>query len=184
MYSLSTIMPSRCCVINCSSNYDSDVKETGKIYPVFSFPAKDDPERSRKEWFESLPNVITDTQGKKICIRHWPENFETINRTGHQVPAKPPSVWPVPNSCCRQTVPKARNPSQRGVDSESRKINAAKRRLSAQEKADTISDFTALEKHCRSKTICSLQNVMIIFSSWSYQMKSLRPIPSARKFLG
>ena len=143
-------MPSRCCVINCSSNYDSDIKETGKTYPVFSFPAKDDPERSRKEWFESLPNVITDTQGKKICIRHWPKNFETINRTGHQVPAKPPSVWPVPNSCCRQTVPKARNPSQRGVDSESRKINAAKRRLSAQEKADTISDFTALEKHCRS----------------------------------
>ena len=49
-----------------------------------------------------------------------------------------------------QTVRKARNPSQRGVDSVSRKINATKRRLSAQEKADTISDFTALEKYCRS----------------------------------
>ena len=47
-------------------------------------------------------------------------------------------------------MPKARNPSQRGVDSESRQNKTAKRRLSAQEKADTISDFTALEKHCRS----------------------------------
>ena len=143
-------MPSCCCVINWFSNYDSDIKETGKTYPVFSFPPNNDPERSRKEWFESLPNVITDTPGKKICICHWPGNFETISQKGHQVPAKPPSVWPVPKSCCRQTVPKDRNPSQRGVDSESRQNNAAKRRLSAREKADTISNFTALEKHCRS----------------------------------
>ena len=143
-------MPSRCCVSECHSNYDSDIKETGKTYQVFSFPAENDPERSRKEWYERLPNVITDTHGKKICIRHWPENFETVNRTGHLAPAKPPSVWPVPKSCCRQTVPKARNPSERGIDSDSRASNAAKRRLSAQEKADTIANYLELENHCRS----------------------------------
>lgn len=143
-------MPSRCCVVNCNSNYDSDIKETGNTYPVFSFPALNDPDRSREEWFDSLPNVITDTPGKKICIRHWPENFETINRKGHQVPKKPPSIWPVPNSCCRQTLSKPRNASQRGVDSESRQKNAEKRRLADQENADIISDFNALEEHCRS----------------------------------
>ena len=91
-------MPSHCCVVDCRSNYDSDIKET---YQVFSFPAENDPDRSRKEWYDSLPNVIIDTTGKKICIRHWPENYETVKRKGHLVPAKPPSVWPVPQSCCR-----------------------------------------------------------------------------------
>ena len=117
-------MPSSCCVGGCNSNFAKNIKETGKTYQVFSFPAEKETDRSRKEWFDSLPNVTEDTPGKKICIRHWPENFETVNRTGHLVPAKPPSVFDLPKSFCRQSVPKARNPLERGVDSDSRTNNA------------------------------------------------------------
>ena len=69
-------MPSRCCMAKCRSNYDSDIKATGKTFPVFSFPAENDPERNREEWYQSLPNVLTDTVGKKTCIRHWPEKIK------------------------------------------------------------------------------------------------------------
>ena len=71
-----TFMPSRCCVAKCRSDYDSDIKATGKTYPVFSFPAENDPERNREEWYQSLPNVLTDTGGKKTCIRHWSEKIK------------------------------------------------------------------------------------------------------------
>ena len=63
---LFTIMPDTCCVGKCQSNYAKNIRETGKTYAVFSFPSENDPERSRKEWYESLPIVTTDTPGKKI----------------------------------------------------------------------------------------------------------------------
>ena len=69
-------MPSRCCVAKCSSNYDADINATGKTFPVFSFRQKMIPKEIREEWYQSLPNVLTDTVGKKTCIRHWPEKIK------------------------------------------------------------------------------------------------------------
>lgn len=48
-------MPNKCCVGNCTSNYDS----TDESVPSYHFP-KDPDERER--WRQALPNVI------EVCI--------------------------------------------------------------------------------------------------------------------
>ena len=97
-------MPSRCCVGGCKSNYDEEIERTGEVVPVFSFPSLKDRIRKRKQWFVSLPNVVEDTKCKRICTKHWPVGFATINRTGHKVPLNPPSVFKLPSSYCHLIV--------------------------------------------------------------------------------
>ena len=113
-------MPSRCCVGGCNSNFDSEIERTKETVTVFCFPSLKDPTRSRKSWFDSLPNIVEDTPSRRICEKHWPENYEKVNRTGHMVPRNPPSVFSVPASFCRQTAAQSRNVEHRSVDSESR----------------------------------------------------------------
>ena len=63
--------------------------ELTKKSDCFSFPADD--ELKRKLWFASLPNVVKETKSKKICTEHWPDNFATIRKKGHDTPRDPPS---------------------------------------------------------------------------------------------
>ena len=102
-------MPLRCCVGGCKSNYDEEIERTGEVVPVFSFPSNKDRVRKRKLWFDSLPSVVEDTTSKRICIKHWPARYATVNRTGHEVPLDPPSVFGLPSSYCRQTIDQPRD---------------------------------------------------------------------------
>ena len=142
-------MSSTCCAGGCFSNFGKNIQETGKTYTVFSFPSKDGPERSREQWFDSLPNVTKDTPAKKICIRHWPENFETVKRNKYDVPAKLPSIFDVPKSFCRQSGEQPRNIRKRGIDSETRRARVEEREAALCERQDTILHFSDLEKYCR-----------------------------------
>ena len=141
-------MPSAWCAGGCFSNFEKNIQETAKTCTVFSFPSKDDPERSREQWFDSLPNVTKDTPAKKIFIRHWPENFETVKRNKYDVPAKPPSIFDVPKSFCQQSVEQPRNIRKQGIDSGMRRACVEARKAALYEKQDTILHFSDLAKYC------------------------------------
>ena len=60
-------MPKKCCVVNCNSNYASDIKYGSKrLYSVYKFPK--DIEK-RKSWIKAIPSSnlivenITENQG-------------------------------------------------------------------------------------------------------------------------
>ena len=143
-------MPSTCCVGKCNSNYESEIKLTGETVPVFRFPSLNDKVRSRKQWFDSLPNIVADTESKRICEKHWPENYETINIKGRVLPLNPPSVFNLPDSCCRQTIDQPRNVETRNVDSESRRLREEERKNNAKREIDTIKSLSNLESYCRN----------------------------------
>ena len=92
------VMPSTCCVGGCNSNYESEIRKTGETVYVFSFSSEADQVRSRKLLFDSLPNIVKDMKAKRICIKHWPENFKTVSRKGSEVPADSPSIFSLPKS--------------------------------------------------------------------------------------
>ena len=101
LYSLcDCVMPRKCCAGECRSNYKG---ETEKI-KVFSFP-KD--ELKREAWRRALncvlqENEITDYIG--VCIKHWPEGFETFRKKGHDLPVHPPSIFATSPSYAGQSV--------------------------------------------------------------------------------
>ena len=143
------MMPSTCCVGGCKSNYETEIRKTGETVQVYSFPSKNDKERDRQPWFDCLPNVVNDTESKRICIKHWPENFKTVPRKGKQVPANLPSVFSLPKSFCRQSIGEPRNLKQRGVDSESRSSHDNEKKDLLMKVKDMIKSLSELEIFCK-----------------------------------
>lgn len=98
----------KCCVPNCDSNYDKNVKKSGKYVSVYSFPRV---EEERNKWKKVIPRsnlVITDHT--RVCRLHWPENADFVKvRGGMLRPKNPPSLFPnIPKSCLPQPSPKER----------------------------------------------------------------------------
>ena len=108
-------MPKKCCVINCNSNYASDLKHgSKKTYSVYKFPK--DPEK-RLSWVKAIPNSnltvdnITENQG--VCVKHWKEPIKWIKKGKFPSPDEPPndftgcapvSTWGTPAAPTRSTV--------------------------------------------------------------------------------
>ena len=99
-------MVKKCCVTGCRSNYDSKNKVS-----VFRFP-KDKEERER--WKKAIPrDNIPDHPDTVICIKHFPDGFETVPVNGRTRPKNPPSIFPnVPQSQIPTPPPSARTTSR------------------------------------------------------------------------
>ena len=75
-------MVKKCCVTGCRSNYDP----TDRV-SVFRLP-KDKDERER--WMKAIPrDNIPDSADTVVCIKHFPDGFETVSVTGRLRPKKP-----------------------------------------------------------------------------------------------
>lgn len=104
-------MPFKCSIGGCKSNYDTEAERVSS----YGFPL-DDPDKLQR-WIDAVPNVLPDriTKSMRVCVKHWPAGYETYRKKGHNKPVHPPSVFSVPKSYLRQTVPstprqvKARN---------------------------------------------------------------------------
>ena len=130
-------MGRKCSVGNCRSNYDK------KTVSVYGFPLKDRGELSK--WLSVLPNIIDPdkvTRNMGVCALHWPNDtpMKTIN--GKHRPLDPPSVFSVPKSFLRQTVPS----TPRNVNERLSFVNrsAIPDELEEFNKADKIGDFQSL----------------------------------------
>lgn len=85
-------MGRKCCVTGCNSNYSAVDKVT-----VYRLP-RDLAERER--WIKAIPrDNIPNTPNTVVCIKHFPEDFETVSVKGRLRPKDPPSIFPnVPKS--------------------------------------------------------------------------------------
>ncbi|GFO37602.1 THAP domaincontaining protein 5like [acyrthosiphon pisum] [Plakobranchus ocellatus] len=94
------------CVSGCRSNYDSNDKIT-----VFRLP-RDKEERQR--WKKAIPrDNIPDHPNTVVCIKHFPEGFETVSVKGSLRPKHPPSIFcNLPKSLIPTPVPLARTTSK------------------------------------------------------------------------
>ena len=59
-------------------------------------------------------------EDSKICVKHWPEKYETIRKKGNDRPRYPSSVFNVPSFYCRLTS-SPRKDKKRKIDAESRR---------------------------------------------------------------
>ena len=109
-------MPRKCSVGGCSSNYDSN----STYVPVHQFPS-DKLEKDR--WINALVNILPKkpTKNMVICALHWPPNYPTYRKKGHDIPANPPSIFSFPKSFSRQSQSLPRNIKKRRIDGESRR---------------------------------------------------------------
>ena len=92
----------RKCVTGCRSNYDL----TDKI-SVFRLPKDKD---ERECWMKAIPrDNIPDSAYTVVCIKHFPDGFETVSVKGRLRPKNPPSIFPnLPKSLVPTPVPLAR----------------------------------------------------------------------------
>ena len=90
-----------------------------------------------------------------MCVKHWPPNYKTKPKKGHQVPVHPPSVFSLPKSCARQTAPTtSQDIAVRKVDSESRASSAKQLEL----KRDFIVSWEKLEIFCKTLDVTVINN--------------------------
>ncbi len=99
--SVGGIMPRKCSVGGCTSNYVRKGVPTEKV-TVYGFPS-DEVERQR--WTSAMPNIlpkVTPTMG--ICHFHFPRDVKMKRIKGHNIPVDPPSIFAgIPPSFCVQT---------------------------------------------------------------------------------
>ncbi|GFO10252.1 hypothetical protein PoB_003675700 [Plakobranchus ocellatus] len=95
-------MGRKCCVTGCRSNYDSNDKIT-----VFRLP-RDKEERQR--WKKAIPrDNIPDHPNTVVCIKHFPEGFETVSVKGSLRSKHLPSTFcNLPKSLIPTPAPLAR----------------------------------------------------------------------------
>ena len=80
-------MIKKCCVFNCSGNYN----EANKV-KTFRLPRN---ETKRSRWPAAIPrDNIPDNDETVVCERHWPEKYLKVFVFGKPRPANPPSVFP------------------------------------------------------------------------------------------
>ena len=91
------IMPRKCCVPKCNTNY-----QTGAPGKVFRFPDK---EEEKEKWIRAIPRKRESFSVKShtvVCEKHWPQGYDTYKHYGKDRPIDPPSVFPdIPESCLR-----------------------------------------------------------------------------------
>ena len=118
-------MPKKCYVVNCNSNYASDIKYGSKRqYSVYKFPK--DIEK-RKSWIKAIPNSnitvenITENQG--VCEKHWTGEVKWIKKGKFPSPDQPPNDFSgcAPESSWGTPQPPPRNSKK--VTSESRAVD-------------------------------------------------------------
>lgn len=75
----------KCCVINCRTNYDTQIKK----YPVFTFPSQAD---LRNQWLQKIVTKSAKiTNSSRVCVRHFnPEDIKRSNK--HRTILLPNSV--------------------------------------------------------------------------------------------
>ena len=96
------------------------------IIAIHSFPlGKND------IWLGRLYKVVdvpVDENGKPsknmgVCTRHWPANYKTKRRKGHDIPVDPPSIFDSPASIYPQITPSmARKKSENSIQSQERNL--------------------------------------------------------------
>ena len=80
-------MPRKCCVGDCSSNYQKNLDYT-RVFrlPTYCY--------ERQQWIDHLPNKVTKISSDTvICENHWPVNYETVTKKGRIRPLNPPSIF-------------------------------------------------------------------------------------------
>ncbi len=116
--SVGGIMPRKCSVGGCTSNYVRKGVPTEKV-TVYGFPS-DEVERQR--WISAMPNIlpkVTPTMG--VCRLHFPRDVKMKRIKGHNIPVDPPSIFAgIPPSFCVQTPNHHRDLERRCVTSEKR----------------------------------------------------------------
>ena len=75
-----------------------------------------------------------------FCIKHWPSNYRTYSKKGHQIPVDPLSIFSVHSSFAPQARSVPRKVKDTKNDSESRS-SVTQKRL---EQVDTISSWESL----------------------------------------
>ena len=85
-------MGRKCCVTECTSNYNRNDKIS-----VFRLPKDPD---ERKRWIQCIPrDNIPDNSNTVVCVKHFPEGYECIKVNGKYRPKNPPSIFPnIPSS--------------------------------------------------------------------------------------
>ena len=140
-------MVKTCAVGMCKSGY----KGTPKGTTIFSFPTDTD---ECEKWIKALPNKIDADKNLDnigVCIRHWPDDFPSINKKGRKKPANPPSVFDdVPKSFTPQTLNAApRQLTERKIDFESRQADAHADTSCTQD-IDIIPDWPSLVEYIKT----------------------------------
>ena len=80
-----------------------------------------------------------------MCVKHWPEKYETIRKKGHDRPRYQPSIFNVPASYYRQTLSSPREVKKRKIDAESR----LEEQLKFDEQNDVISNWGDMVGYCK-----------------------------------
>lgn len=160
-------MGRKCCVTGCNSNYSPTDKVT-----VFRLP-KDKYERER--WMKAIPrDNIPDNDNTVVCIKHFPDGFETVSVKGRLRPKNPPSIFSnLPKSLIPTPVPLARttcrsSSSVRSVESD---------QLEEYLQKDIIS-FDSLCSHVGDNTNNSFNDLNIPFKISAFRNENLLCIQS------
>ena len=102
-------MVKKCCMVNCDTNYASKKDDGGRKISVFRFPSEKNEPEERKKWIGVCSKVRADlrvTDETVICELHWPENYPTYRKKGHERPSVPPSIFiGIPSSIVPDTLP-------------------------------------------------------------------------------
>ena len=108
-YSLT--MPYICCVGVCNNNYDTE----NEYVKVHRFPSDPD---EKQRWINVLINTLPKepTQDMVPRIKHWPSNYRTCSKKGHQILTEPSSIFSVPSSFAPQTRSEPRKVNGRKID--------------------------------------------------------------------
>ena len=99
-------MGRKCYVTGCNSNYKADDKVTAYRLP------RNLEERDR--WIKAIPrDNIPNTSNTVVCIKHFPEGFETLSVKGKLRPKHPPFIFPcLPKSLVPTPPPAPRTTSK------------------------------------------------------------------------
>ena len=105
-------MVKKCCMVNCDTNYASKKSDGGRKISVFRFPSDKTEPEERKKWIDVCSKVRANlrvTDETVICELHWPENYPTYRKKGHERPAVPPSIFTgIPSSIIPNPPPPPR----------------------------------------------------------------------------
>ena len=136
---------------SCKSGYKND--PNNKKYKVIGFPNDSD---EKKSWLDTLPNVIRledVTVNIGICLRHWPDNYDTKTVQGSSKrPLHPPSLFGSTSKTffVQTATAMDRNVSERNLTADDRRAAAARRKHELDLAADTISSWEEFLTYCTS----------------------------------
>lgn len=153
-------MPRKCCVFNCSGNYDYGCKVS-----VFRLPTKKD---EREKWLSAIPrDNIPDTKNTVICEQHWPENYPKVCHHGKLRPLNPPSIFNCVSKSLVPTTPSTSRCTEK-AHAESRRIQNMDE-LSSFNEQDIIPNFEHLVENISQLNLSFLSSDSVV--SFSLEKK-------------